>query len=438
MHIAPRLLQKVAALLPAVKGTRRASIESLAAGFVGQGSLIITGVLLARLLGPEQRGYLALLLLWPALISRVGELGLPNAAAYYIAREPGSFHQILGEVKRLAIRQAPLLVACHAAVLTAYLIGKPSAVISAGILTIANVPASMAVDYGFSMLQGQRRFSTLNLLRNLNQAMVCLGLVILVALHRTSLVSATVVVLVALCATGAAFLFAALSYRPSRAAQVRAVSSGELMRFGLHGLLGSLYPLETFRIDQIAVGLLLSPAALGLYVVGFAFTNIPLFIASSLGFVAYPAIAAETNRRQRRRIMWQFFWLVLGLSIVPVIVLEAAMGALVPWFFGHQFEQSITIARIVLVGGLVLAARRILAEGLRGGGNPAAGTLAEATLLAVLLPGLIVGSRYWGADGVAWAVTCAGLAGLLVLVGLDFWVNARTLDKGVASGPDPS
>jgi O-antigen/teichoic acid export membrane protein len=431
-----RIAHRLAILIPAVKGTRRASLESLAAGFVGQGSLIISGVLLARLLGPEQRGYLALLVLWPAVISRVGELGLPNAAAYYIARAPESFVLILGAIKRLALRQAPVLVACHAAVLFAYLIGKPSGVAFAGILTMANVPASMAVDYGLTMLQGQRRFGTLNLLRNLNQAVVCTGLVILVALHWTSLVSATVVVVVALCTSGAAFLFAALSFRPSRSAQARAVSSDELMRFGVHGLLGSLYPLETFRIDQIAVGLLLSPAALGLYVVGFAFTNIPLFIAQSLGFVAYPAIAAEADHSQRRHIMWQFFWLVLGLSIVPFIVLEVTMGALVPWFFGHQFEASITIARIMLVGGLVLAARRILAEGLRGTGNPAAGTFAEAILLAVLLPGLIIGSHYWGADGVAGAVTCAGLTGLLALVGLEFWAHTRTPGKDAASRAD--
>ena len=48
--------------------------------------------------------------------------------------------------------------------------------------------------------------------------------------------------------------------------------------------------METFRLDQAVVGLFLTPAALGLYVVGLAFANLPRFIAQSVGYIAYPRI----------------------------------------------------------------------------------------------------------------------------------------------------
>ena len=45
------------------------------------------------------------------------------------------------------------------------------------------------------------------------------------------------------------------------------------------------------------IGLFLAPAALGLYVVAQAFTNLPRFISESVGAVAYPNIAASADRR---------------------------------------------------------------------------------------------------------------------------------------------
>lgn len=419
MHVVPRIAHKLGALVPDLNGMRRASAEAVVVGLIGQGTLVITGVLLARELGPRDRGYAALLALWPVIVSQLGELGLPNATAYFIARAPQAFPHIVGLIRSLAKRQIPVLVLCHALILAAFLIGKPMAVIGAGVVTIVSVPANMASDYGLKMLQGQQRFRTLNLLRLVYPAVLCPGLLILLAVHQTALVAAMVALTLAACASGGAFLIAALGFRPPLPLQDGSVSGRDLLRFGLQGWLGSVYVVDTFRLDQLAVGLFLSPVALGLYVVGFAFSNLPTLIAQSLAYIAYPGVAAGKDRAQRRRIMWQFFWIFATVSLAIVAALELTIAVLIPWFFGNQFAPSIGIARIALVGGLLLAARRILAETLRGAGYPVAGTLAEGVLLVVLLPALVVGGHYQGAEGVAGAVALAGLASLLVLVAFE-------------------
>jgi O-antigen/teichoic acid export membrane protein len=204
------------------------------------------------------------------------------------------------------------------------------------------------------------------------------------------------------------------------------VSNRDLLRFGFQGLLGSTYPAEGFRIDQLAVGIFLSPTALGLYVVGFAFTNLPMLISQSLAYIAYPGVAAATDLRHRRRMIWQFFLLFGVVAVAAVVVLEGTVALLIPFFFGNQFAPSIQIARIALVGGLLLSARRLLAETLRGAGYPLAGTLAEASLLVVLLPALVVGGYLWGPEGMAGAVALAGFASLLVLVAFEARAMKRT------------
>jgi len=65
-------------------------ITTILTGFAGQAILVVSGVIVARLLSVDQRGELALLGLLPLIISQLGALGVPQAATYAIASQPGS------------------------------------------------------------------------------------------------------------------------------------------------------------------------------------------------------------------------------------------------------------------------------------------------------------------------------------------------------------
>ena len=74
----------------------------------------------------------------------------------------------------------------------------------------------------------------------------------------------------------------------------------EMVKFGLSSLPGHISILDTFRIDQLVVGVLAGPAALGLYVVASAFGNLPRFVAQSVGMVAYPKLASSSENTSKR------------------------------------------------------------------------------------------------------------------------------------------
>ncbi len=69
-----------------------------------------------------------------------------------------------------------------------------------------------------------------------------------------------------------------------------------MLSFGVRGMLGASSPIEYYRLDQAVVGLFLAPVALGIYTVALAFTNLPRFVSTSVGMVAYPHVAAEQDR----------------------------------------------------------------------------------------------------------------------------------------------
>jgi O-antigen/teichoic acid export membrane protein len=401
----------------------RAVAGSLGSGVFAQAALAVSGILLARTLGPENRGYLALLLLWPAILSQVGGLGLPFATAYFVARDQAHAAALTRSLMAPAALQTVVLLGCQVAVLLWYDAGKPRPVELASLFTLIAVPAYLAQDYGLGILQGRQRFLTFNLLRAAAPLLTSLAAAVLFFSHTRDLPTVTLAFMIATALGGGAALLVALigvSGRRAASSDDSVPGRRQLLTFGVRGLLGSIYPVETFRVDQAVVGLLLSPAALGVYVVALAFTNLPRFIAQSVGMVAYPHIAGAADLQSARRSMWRLFWLVIGLSIAAVIPLEAAVGLLVPLFFGSAFAGGVTAARILLVGVVFLAGRRLLAEALKGTGFPMAGTVSEiaswlwlAPALALLIPR--------GIEGVAVAMTSSAVFSLIVVLGLDLF-----------------
>lgn len=390
---------------------------SLLAAAAGQAVLIVSGVLVARILGVQDRGYLALLVLFPTVLAQIGSLGLPLAATYELSRRPEQSGVVVRTLGSAALAQAVVLVLLDAGILALVLRDDPHRVRVAAVVSLAAVPASLAQSYGVTILQGQQRFTAFNILRLgpatlYSAAIVAIFVsgghleVVVAGWIATSLIAAAITV-----------SFAVHGVRLGGARRsMRALA--RMLRFGLRGLLGWISPIETFRLDQAVVGLFLSPAALGLYVVGLAFANLPRFLAQSIGYVAYPRLASRPGPEARAE-MWQFFWLAVVSAAVVVAVLEVTVPELVPFFFTDRFSGAVPLARILLVGALFLSARRILTVGAQGLGKPGLGTVAEVSSWIFLIPSLAIFTPLLDARGVALALTVSSalsFAVLLVLV----------------------
>jgi len=192
-----------------------------------------------------------------------------------------------------------------------------------------------------------------------------------------------------------------------------------IRKFGLHGHLGAIAPVDGLRLDQLAASILLAPAALGIYVVSYAFTNLPKFISQSAGMVAYPAIAQRQGFAEKERLVWKYFWGVTLINCAISAVLIVAMPFLVALFFGKEFLASVSIAQILLIGTTFAASRRILVEGLRGQGYPQVSSLAEVSMYPWLLSGGAFLMWVYGVKGLAIGVTI-GYA-LSLAVALMIW-----------------
>lgn len=399
---------------PRLRPLHVALLHSVGTGLAGQGALAVSGILVARMLGVENRGHLALLNILPLLISQLGGLGIWLSVTFYVAREPSNTRGILRRLTRFVTLQALALTALHGLALLLVFGEETAEVRLAAALTILAVPASLAQLYGFAILLGQQRFRAFNVCR-----LVPVGLyasstlaVFLSGARSLPIVTACYVGVVT---TGAMALPIALRRLGPPAVGAGAPPLREMVTFGTRAILGSASPTDGFGLDQAAVGLFLSRGDLGLYVVGLAFTNLPRFVAQSIGMIAYPNVAAREDPRDARRALWRFFWVTSALCLAVVVGLELAVGWLIPFCFGESFSGAVGITRILLVSALLLSARRVLSDGARGAGEPGLGTAAEITSLVVLFPAMAVMTLALGVDGAATALAVASGAGLTAI-----------------------
>ena len=205
------------------------------------------------------------------------------------------------------------------------------------------------------------------------------------------------------------------------------IDVAEVRRFGLRGLVGAVSPTETFRIDQLVVGFVLSSRNLGLYVAALAFTNFPRFLAQGIALVAYPRIAAANDRAEQRRLLWRFTALgtFAGAAVAGPLILFA--GAIITATFGPEFAAATTTAQILLLGAIPLCARRVMSVALAGADAPGAGSRAELISWIALVPLMAAGAPLLGIEGVAIGLSASYVVSLLALylmasrLGLGLW-----------------
>jgi O-antigen/teichoic acid export membrane protein len=302
----------------------------------------------------------------------------------------------------------------HLGLVIAIFHGEDGSVWTAALLTLPAAPALLCQQVGLGILQGQQRFLAFNIYRLVPLATYAAVLVVVALGGLGTLVACAV-------AWSGAWLLAGIVTIRTALRELAATSGDHTIdqksffRFGRRGLLGSVFPVESFQLDQLIVGLLLSPAALGLYVVAVALTNLPRFVAQSMGILAYPRVAAQLEPWVATCLLWRYFGICVAFNALIVGVLEFTVEDIIPSLFGKDYANAVGIAQILLLGSFLQSARRVLADGARGLGHTGLSSLAEVCSWFVLVPALILLAPL-GAEGVALAIVAMSGASLGVLV----------------------
>ena len=394
---------------------RRATLSTAAAAVVNQALLLVSGALSARILGPADRGHMALLALIPGVLCLAGSMGFVSAVMHFVAQTPASATGVLRAIRRQLGLQLVGLTLVHVAVTVFWLLpsldhgNRPAAYIALGVL-----PALFFTQYAQAVLLGCQRFGAYTALLVSAPALLCVGIVGLYVAGKGDLVSVALVgALAAVVPAGAAVTVArrVVQRIPGEGC---APPRGEIGAFARSSYLGQVAPFEAFRIDQLAVGAAFAPAILGYYTAATALTNLSRFLGDSLGVVLAPYIASLPKSRQKRSLV-RGILVAAALCGAVTAALLPAIGVLIPLLFGDAFRPAIPLAQVLLVAGGLLGFRRAVLPGLRGIGLPQIGSYSEFVALAVFAAALPVALTSDSGMGIALAYLASAVAALAAI-----------------------
>jgi len=359
-----------------------------------QGVNAFTGILLAQSLGVASRGALAAVILWPSIVTTLGLLGISDAATYFISRGR-PLKLLIGTIGAILAAQSAVLLAISVVVTRLVLDHYGGAVVHASYVYALTIPVYLAVAYSLALLQGSNRLRAFQVLR-FGVVATTAGVLALLALAGDLEVGTAVWAYVA-----AYFIVALvgclLILADARGMGFDAALCRELLGYGVRSHTDSVSSIFNQKLDQLLISIFLAPARLGLYVAAVTLTSLANLVGFSISLVAMPAIARLEAGVVRTETAVRYIRLTLAAASCVALPMVALAPLVVRVVFGHEFAAAAGPARILLVATVVYNLARVTSTTLKATGRPLQAGIGEA---------------------IALAVTCAGLAALLPLLGI--------------------
>lgn len=350
-----------------------------------------TGIAAARILGPEGRGELAAILLWPMTIGTLAPLGIPEALVYFTAREPRSAGRFLGSSLALGLALSLIAILASYLVLPVLLSAQSTRVLDTARVLLFMIPVLVLGGLPLYLLRGKQEFRAWNLCRVL-PALGWIGVLTAAAIggwgaRRVAL--GYLIITVTLIVPVFAITYPKLGGR----VRARVTDWRPLLSFGLPNTLSAIPQMINLRLDQMLIVASLEPTQLGLYTAAIAWSGGLQPILTAIGTILFPRVAAAKTSEERRQTLVSGTAAGTTAALLLGLLVLVATPTVLPLIFGESFRQAVNVALVLVPASAILGLNLILEEGLRGLGAPRfilgaeiAGALTSAISLMFLLP----------------------------------------------------
>ena len=368
---------------------------SLLNSMVSRGGQLVAGIVLARLLSPEEFGVFAVALVAFNIVLSVSELGVSLA----IVRTPGDVSSIAPTVTTLAIASSAILAAiCFAgSPWFASTLGAPEA---SGVLQVMSLAVLLAGPTAVPAALLQRAFrQDRKMAVDLVNFAVSTLVAIVLALRgygAWSLAWSRV-------AGNAASALLLLVLAPARYGPgFNAKQARQLLAFGLPLAGSSLLVFAILNVDYMVVGSLLGPIPLGLYLLAFNLSSWPVTAFSNVvRSVSLPGFSRLVSEPEALR---SGFARSLGLLMavtIPVCALLAALGPpLVRFVYGARWAPAASALAFLALLGVFRVALELAYDFLVAVGESRAILRLQVVWLLALAPTLWLAARIDGIRGI--------------------------------------
>ena len=361
---------------------------------------LLTGVLAARLLGPDGRGHLAAAQSVGSVVGWIGTLALGEALVLFVARGICPPMIALRTVTLVAMAPTAALVTAAWLMMPMLLAGQPEAVAAGRAYAFFGLPLVL-LGFPIALVRSLQRYGLWNTLRLL--APLCwLTALLFFTLTRNTGVASLVVTFVALqmLLVPVVWFLAGRQDRTSRGVDFTLVKP--MLRFGTPLFLATLPQVVNLRFDQLLIANLAAADQLGLYAVSVSWAGLGLPLMAAIGSVLFPRLAAM-DRRPAAAALARSSRAGVVIAVVIGVASAVSAPALVPTLFGRSFAVPFALPLVLAASTSLLGLNDLLEEGLRGLGESRSVLQAELVGLTMTAPLLFILVPRFGITGAALA-----------------------------------
>ncbi|HEV2591708.1 MAG TPA: oligosaccharide flippase family protein [Gaiellaceae bacterium] len=366
-------------------------------------------LVLARALGPADRGAIAYFTTVALMAAILSAGGLREAASVFVAREPESRSAIVTNTLLAGFVLASLAAVVVCGILLALPGLHPASLAHRDVLLIgAGIYAASLLNLGYSLSLGLSLFRQQAILQPLYVWTYAAALVIAWLAWGLSVTSAAVIWTGGQLLGG--ILMTVLALRRMPPGRLDVALQRRTWKFGVRAWVGSLSTFLNFRIDQVIMGAISSNASLGVYAVAVNASEVELYVPQSVSNSLIPIIASTSEDERAMRTL-RAFRLVFLLTAIGAAVAMIVGPFVLPLVFGDSFRPSVTPFLWLVPGGIGFVASSVFSAGLAASASPGRSSVGPFVSLVVgfVLDFALIPSH--GAAGAAAAATAAFLTG---------------------------
>ena len=364
---------------------------------------LVSGVVIARALGPSGRGITVALATVIQLAGFLFALGVAQSLSYYIARRPQDGPRLLTTWTLMLIPLTAVAIAVTELLLPTIFAVDGDEAVSLGRWFVFAIALVVGLELNYGLLLGVQDFFVYNALRLAQPLLTMVGLVFLWWQEELTIKSALIV---AIAGSGIALAVgmgrALARIGVGRPALRLGLSS---LWYGVRGQGTTVANNVTARLDVAMLPAFVSASSVGLYSVA---TNVSLIVyqlSSTFAGLVLPAAAREPERGPIKVI--GSLWASLAIAGAAALALGLFAKPLLGLVYGDRFEDAAEPLILLLPGAVLFAASLILSAGVFAAGRPFTATMAQVLGMVVTVVGLLVFLRSGGVTAAALVSTAS-------------------------------
>ena len=349
------------------------SVASLVLGFA-------SSVLIARWLGPSDRGLLALFQSIAQFAMTLASIGVPMAVLYYASRPGASTRRLLGTslaaTAALAVVLIPLAAIFHEPLSRAFSHGEGGML---WVLAAVLVPVTFLDWTTHNQVIAKLRFGLWNTLNIVGKAVSVLLAIVLVGVLGYGVAGGLIAILAASFVMIAGCLPVLL--RDGRPRFDRSLL-GTLVHYGSRVQLNNIFQNVNYRFDVIVLQFFRPLREVGYYVVAQVIAELVLVLAASFQSSVIPLVAgSDGDDRDRTTVLAIRHH---GILAAVACVANVFIGtALIVWGYGSAYTPAIVPMLVLLPGIWWLGTGSVVTSDLRGRNRP--GTASTVSGIAMVV-----------------------------------------------------